>query len=46
MIVSLKNRVLGSVSSRVVSIYTYIYIYIETDVYLFIIDWWLMYISY
>lgn len=42
MIVILKNRVLGSVSSWVVSIY----IYIEMDVYLFIIDWWLMYISY
>ena len=42
MIVILKNRFLGSVSSWVVSIY----IYIETDVYLFILDWWLMYISY
>ena len=44
MIVILKNRVLGGVSSWAVSIY--IYIYIETDVYLFILDWWLMYISY
>ena len=44
MIVISKNRVLGGVGSWVVSIY--IYIYIEADVYLFILDWWLMYISY
>lgn len=42
MIVISKNRVLGGVGSWVVSIY----IYIEADVYLFILDWWLMYISY
>ena len=46
MIVISKNRVLGGVGSWVVSIYIYIYIYIEADVYLFILDWWLMYISY
>ena len=46
MIVILKNRILASVSSWVISIYIYIHIYVETDVYLFIIDWWLMYISY